>query len=197
MPGLRLSPPGVKVERDRRPRWIGDYSFFKTNAETLPIACLSAMQYGQALDRLIREILYADPAQGYVYLLKADVSDGFYLIGLRPTDAPKMGLIYPSRKEEDQRVSITLTLPMGCKNSPPLFCTATETVADLANEALRTHQLSKQHLLDIRAEAVEPPPAPLLTQEHAALTRDPYLLRPSAKLLAYVDVFVDNFLRLA
>ena len=26
--GLWLSPPGVKVERDWRPRWLGDYSFF-------------------------------------------------------------------------------------------------------------------------------------------------------------------------
>ena len=94
-------------------------------------------------------------------------------------------------------VAIPLTLPMVWKNSPPLFCTATETVADLANEALRTHQPSKQHLLYIRAEAVEPSPAPLFIQEHANLTRDPYLQRPNAKLLAYVDVFVDNFLGLA
>ena len=94
-------------------------------------------------------------------------------------------------------IAIPLTLPMGWKNSPPLFCTATETVADLANEDLRTHQPSKQHLLDNRAEAVEPPPAPLLTQEHANLTRDPYLQRPNAKLLAYVDVFVDEFLGMA
>ena len=100
LPGLRLSPRGVKVERDQRPRWLGDYNYFKTNAETLPVACLSAMQYGRALDRLIREIVYADPALGYVYLLKADVSDGFYLIGLRPEDAPKLGLILPSGKEE-------------------------------------------------------------------------------------------------
>ena len=49
-----------------------------------PVACLSAMQYGRALDCLIREIVYADPALGYVYLLKADVSDGFYRIWLRP-----------------------------------------------------------------------------------------------------------------
>ena len=28
LPGLRLSPPGVKVEPDRRPRWLGNYSFF-------------------------------------------------------------------------------------------------------------------------------------------------------------------------
>ena len=84
LPGLKLSPPGVKVERDRRPHWIGDYSYFKTNADTFPIACLSAMQYGRALDCLIREIVYADPALGYVYLLKADVSDGFYRIWLCP-----------------------------------------------------------------------------------------------------------------
>ena len=100
LPRLRLSPLGVKVERDRRPCWLGDYIYFKTNSETLPIACLSAMQYGRALDSLIREIVYADPALVYIYLLKADASDGFYLIGLRPEDAPKLGLILPSGKEE-------------------------------------------------------------------------------------------------
>ena len=68
---------------------------------------------------------------------------------------------------------------------------------DLAKKDLRNHQPSKQHLLDNGAEAIEPPPAPLLTQEHAKLTRDPYLNRPNAKLLAYVDVFVGDFLGLA
>ena len=28
LPGLRLSPPGVKLERDRWPRWLINYSFF-------------------------------------------------------------------------------------------------------------------------------------------------------------------------
>ena len=121
----------------------------------------------------------------------------FYCIGLRPEDAPKLGLILPSDKEEEPMVTIPLSLHMGWKNSPPLFCTATETVADLANKALRTHQPSKQHQLDNRVEAIEPTPAPLITQEHAELTRDPYLRQPNAKLLAYVDVFVENFLGLA
>ena len=94
-------------------------------------------------------------------------------------------------------VAIPLTLPMVWKNSPPLFCTATETVADLANETLRSHQPSKQHQLSDRAEVIDPPPAPTLTQEHSLLTCGPYLWRPKAKLLAYVDVFVDDFLRLA
>ena len=106
---------------------------FKTIAETFPIACLSAIQYGRALDCLIQNIVYVDPELGYVYLLKADVSDGFYHIGLRPKDAPMLGLIFPSGKEEEQMVPIPLTLPMEWKKSPPFFCTATETVADLAN----------------------------------------------------------------
>ena len=62
LPGLRLIPPGVKVEQDRRPCWIGNYSYFKTNAKTIPVACLSVMQYGWVLDRLLHEIVFADPA---------------------------------------------------------------------------------------------------------------------------------------
>ena len=82
---------------------------------------MSAIQYGRALDRLIREIVYADPALGCVYLLKADVSDGFYRIGLRPTDAPKLGMNVPSDKEEEQMEAIPLTLPMGWKNPHRYF----------------------------------------------------------------------------
>ena len=71
---------------------------------------------------------------------------------------------------------------------------ATETLAGLANESLRSHQPSKPHKLDDRAEVIVPSLAPPLAQENAKLTRDPYLRRPKAKLLAYVDVFVDDFL---
>ena len=186
-PGLRLSPPGVKVEREQIPPWLGDYSYFKTNAKTIPVACLSAMQYGRALDSLIRKIVYVDPALGYIYMLKADVSDGFYLIGLRPEDAPKLGLIFPSGKMEEPMVAIPLKLPMGWKNFPHLFCTATETVAYLANKSLRSRQPSKPHKLDDRAEAIALPPPPPLSQEHPQLTWDPYLRR-------HMDVFIDDFL---
>ena len=94
--GLGLIPPGVKEERDRRPRWLGNYSYYNLNAENSPIAALSAMKYGRALDGLIREVVTADSTLGPVYVLKADVSDGFYLIGLKPTDAPKLGLVFLS-----------------------------------------------------------------------------------------------------
>ena len=135
LPELTLSPPGVKVEKVRRPRWLVNYSYYKTNSKTLTLACLSARQYGRELDRLIHEIVFVDPSLVIVYLLKTDVSDGFYHIGLLLEDAPKLGLIFPSGTDADPMVATPLTLPMGWKNSPPLFCTDTETVVDLTNEA--------------------------------------------------------------
>ena len=69
LPGLKLIPPGVKVEREQIPPSLGDYSYLKNNAKAIPVTCFSAMQYGQALEHLIREIVYADPARGYVYML--------------------------------------------------------------------------------------------------------------------------------
>ena len=197
LPGLRLSLPGVKVERDRRLRWLRDYSYYKTNAKNLPVACLSVIQYSRALDRLIRDIVFSDLALRPVYILKMDVLDGFYRIGVRPEDAPKLGLIFPSGAYKEPMVATPLTLPMGWKNPPPVLCTATEMVADLANESLRSPQPIRPHKLDNRAESVAPPPAPPLAKKHAQLTCDPYLRRTNAKLLAYVDVFVDNFLGLA
>ena len=44
---------------------------------------------------------------------------------------------------------------------------------------------------------VAPPSAPPLAEEHAKLTRDPYLRLPKAILLAYVDLFADEFLGMA
>ena len=85
--GVAVDPPGVKIERDCRPLWLGDYSFNPINAETLPICDFSAMQYGRCLDRLLREIVYADPKLGLVHMIKADVSNSFYRMGLRPSDA--------------------------------------------------------------------------------------------------------------
>ena len=125
------------------------------------------------------------------------MSYGFYRIGLRPEDAPKPGHIFPSGADEEPMVDIPLTLPMVWKNSPPLFCMATENVADLENEALRSHQTSKIHKLDQREEAVASLTAPPLAKEHTQPIRDLYLRKNNAKLLAYLDVFVDNFMGLA
>ena len=80
----------MKEERDRRDRVIIDYSYSKVNQETLPLVATDAMQFGHALDRILRQILLANPAYGPVQLMKIDISDGFYRVNLNINDIPKL-----------------------------------------------------------------------------------------------------------
>ena len=154
LPGLRISPPGVVPQRDRRPRWIVDYSFSGVNAETLAIAAVDSMQFGHALDRILREILLSDPALGPVQMLKVDISDGFYRVNMNIEDIPKLGVAFPTEPGQEKLVAFPLVLPMGWKNSPPIFTTATETIADLANQRLSSHIRPPPHKMDDAAETV-------------------------------------------
>ena len=86
---------------------------------------------------------------------------------------------------------------MGWKNSPPIFYTAIETVADLANPALRCNTPTLPHNLDEMAGAIVREAPSTLQPAPTGMTRDPYLRWANAKLSAYVDVLVDNFLGLA
>ena len=56
--GLMLISPRVKEEQNRNLKYLSDYSFSTINDEYLPIVALSIMQYGQALYRLLREVVY-------------------------------------------------------------------------------------------------------------------------------------------
>lgn len=197
-----------------------DYSFWGINEETLPLAALESMQFGLALDRILREILLANPEFGPVNLMKVDLSDGFYRIGLNTGDIPKLGVAFPTEPGEEPLVAFPLVLPMGWRNNPPIVSTATETIADLTNQRLLDPTPSQPHPLDERAEQVTPE-SPLLSpspdnsssNHKDALvnsiapnnlpsavsippTRDPSL-PTKPKPLSYIDVFVDDFLGLA
>ena len=142
LPGLRLSPPGVIDQRDRRPRWVGDYSFYGINNDTVPLAAVESMQFGSAFERFLRELLLANPEHGPIYLSKTDCSDGFYRMDLAPADVPKLGLLFPqegSVEADDQLVALPLVLPMGWTLSPAVFSTATETVADIPSVVPKSH----------------------------------------------------------
>lgn len=209
LPGLRISPPGVVPQRDRRPRWICDYSWSKVNEETIRLAPSEAMQFGNCLDRVLREILLADPAHGPVLLNKTDLSDGFYRICLNPADVPKLGVIYPSRPDQaEPLVALPLVLPMGWAESPPIFCGVTETIADLANHRLDDAQYQpRDHALDEAAAKVklDEPSSPSVdtTSRPSAiavdlpLDPDPSLRAARREALQYVDIFVDDFISAA
>jgi hypothetical protein len=173
LPGLRLSPPGVVPQRGRRPRWIVDYSWWKVNEETLPLAPKEAMQFGHALDRILRDILLADPKLGPIYLSKLDISDGFYRINLAIDDIPKLGVVFPVKEGEEPLVAFPLVLPMGWANSPPIFSAATETSADLANEAIQRGDAPPSHPLDDLAATLDDPVPQLVPTDGCAARSNP------------------------
>jgi hypothetical protein len=68
------------------PHTVVDYTFFGLNDDTVPIAPWDAMQFGiTLLPRLLCHGVLADPAHGsIIQLIKVDIADGFYRIGVRP-----------------------------------------------------------------------------------------------------------------
>ena len=188
---LRLSPLGVVPQRDRRPRTICDYSFFGINDETLAQAPADAMQFGRALQRILQRIHRANPRLGPVFLSKIDIADGFYRVWLKASDIPKLAILFPSREGEEQLVGLPLTLPMGWKESPPYFCSTTETAADLANNALSRNRDFPAHRLDKISESTSDNTDPV-KQPAPAPSNTPHYRKP----IRYWDVYVDDFIGL-
>ncbi|MGH7974087.1 MAG: hypothetical protein ACREBR_01075 [bacterium] len=202
LPNLRISPMGVVPQRDRRPRIIVDYTFSGVNADTVPLAPLEAMQFGKALHRLMRQLVEADPRHGPVYMCKVDIADGFYRIPLRDEDIPNLGVVLPVSPGENPLVAFPLTLPMGWLSSPPYFCTATETVADIANDNIRNRQSGSRHRLEEAASTILFPSAPVPTiplpppPNHHPI-QQPYHHHHRRAPLRSIDVYIDDFLGLS
>jgi hypothetical protein len=94
---------------------------------------MEAMQFGWSLEQILHEIFFANPAHGPVHMIKLDISDGFYRIGLNIDDISKLGVVFPTLPGNKPLIAFPLVVPMGWTNSPPIFSTATETIADIAN----------------------------------------------------------------
>ena len=78
LPNLKIAPPGVMPQRERRPRPIIDYSWYDINQTACPLAPHLAMQFGKGFQRVTQHIIYANPAHGPVLLMKIDLADGYY-----------------------------------------------------------------------------------------------------------------------
>lgn len=194
LPDLRLSPLGVVPQHERRPRLICDYTYYNVNQETVPLAPPEAMQFGHALQRVLQRVANANPRFGPVYLSKIDISDGFYRMRLTLQSILPLGLILPRWEGEEQMIALPLVLPMGWTESPPSFSSATETIADLANDALRHNTVPTFHRLASLANT-----CPIdYTIPTAPVVSPPLLPRCfSNNPVRYVDVYVDDLAGLA
>jgi len=210
LPNLRVSPMGVIPQPSRRPRTIVDYTWAGINADTLDWHPREAMQFGRALQRMLQDIVQADPRFGPVYLMKVDIADGFYRVAVNINDIPKLGVAFPVQPGETPLVGLPLTLPMGWQSSPPYFCVPTETITDVANTRVLRHRHPGPHHLDSVADTQPEPDAqphvqgasgvalPLVAVTLPTL-RDPMLgdSKHQRRKLGKFDVFVDDFIGLA
>ena len=203
LPKLRISPMGAVPQRERRPRIIVDYSFSNVNQEAAKGAPPEAMQLGRALNRILYRIVTADPAEGPVYLMKLDLADGFYRVPLRDSDIPLLGVAFPVAPGEPPLVAMPLVLPMGWTESPPYFCSATETIADLANDVAHSTWSPPPHPLEAAAATapvaetalmltVPAPPSPQLPLQRPVPVPTSVWARRHRRPLRYADVFVDD-----
>ena len=177
---LRISPLGVVPQRDRRPRPIVDYTFSGVNEATVKLAPPESMQFGKALDRIIQKAAEANPRHGIVNLSKYDLADAFMRVGLAPSMILKLAVAVPTTSpDEDPLIAVPMVLPMGWMESPPAFCTVTETIADLANAKIAQGYIPAPYH---RHEAVANtmPEQPTMTEclqyspDHHTVTGDAY-----------------------
>ena len=117
LPGLCLLPPRIVSQRGCCPRWICAYSWCGANGDTLPLSAMEAIQFGWSLKRILCEILFSNPAHGPVHMIKLDISDGFYWIGLNIDDIPKLGVVFPTLLGEEPLIAFPLVLQIALPSS--------------------------------------------------------------------------------
>jgi hypothetical protein len=157
------------------------------------------MQFGRALERFLNKIIHTDPHFGPIKTLKVDMANGFYQVWVRIRDIPKLGITFPSLDGEEPPIAFPLCLPMGWTESPPYFCSATKTVADLANMCILKWRPLALHKLEAQAdsppdnELAYPIATPITPVTGLPTLQDPMIGHITC-MLAYINVFVDDFI---
>ena len=129
---VRISSPGVVPQRHRKPRTICNLTHSGVNEETFNLTHPEAMRFGTALWQLLFQIYYADPKWGPIYMSKTDIKDGFYNVCVNSNGVKKFGIVLPAKPGQEPLILFFLGLPMRWVSSPPVFCVATEAIADVA-----------------------------------------------------------------
>ena len=71
---------------------VVDHSWFPINSLTEAYPWPEVMQFGGTLNQILYRVRHADPRHGPVCTLKLDVTDGFYCMQLKPSDAAKLSV---------------------------------------------------------------------------------------------------------
>ena len=195
-PELKISPIAMVPHKSRPYRAILDLSFpvklsteveqKSVNAATLKTAPRQAIdQIGHSLSRIIHAFATADP-KAKIFMAKWDIKDGFWRLDCRTGEEWNFCYVLPNI---DPNAPIELVVPtslqMGWVESPPYFCTASETARDVA------------------AQYAETPMDSLPNHKFLSLTNksDDFLALPESatpsKFQYLVEVYMDDYIAAA
>ena len=194
-PELKVSPIAMIPHKSRPYRAILDLSYSvklspnesipSVNSTTIKTAPKGAIdQLGHSLQRLIYAFAVAED-DAKIFMAKWDIKDGFWRLDCRAGEEWNFAYVLPSSHGSDPILVIPTSLQMGWIESPPYFCTASETARDVAAQYANMPVGSL-------------PPHKFL---HHTQTHEDYKTLPMSTehedLYYMLEVFVDDFIQLA
>ena len=143
-PQLKISPIAMIPHKSRLFRAILDLSFPvklkdgtivpSVNDGTTKTAPRGAIdQIGHALQRIIHAFAAAD-TDAKIFMAKWDIKDGFWRLDCEQGEEWNFAYVLPPRAGIPTQLVIPTSLQMGWIESPPYFCTASETARDVAEQ---------------------------------------------------------------
>ena len=193
---IKLSPIACIAHKSRAFRVILDLSYrlwFKgakipsvNEATKLQSPQKAMAELGNVLRRIIHILCENYDVELPFKFAKVDIKDGFWRLAVSEEDAWHFCYqIPPKSKDEpldDRLIVVPTALAMGWAESPPFFCTATETGRDVIERLFNSHL----------GQLPEHPSEHLMVREdiQAPIVQDTF----KDKLLQFIEVYVDDFI---
>jgi hypothetical protein len=103
----------------------------------------SVKEIRKVLPRLL-QYMHDTPPGLHILFSKLDISDGLWRLIVQLANSFNFAYVLPQPNGEPIRIVVPSALQMGWVESPPLFCTVTESARDLTQHLVE-HQVSLPH----------------------------------------------------
>jgi hypothetical protein len=159
---LKISPIAMIPHKSRKFRAILDLSFNlynkgtkhpSVNENTNKLAKSEAMaQLGKSITRIVSTLAKNHNIKKPFKFAKLDIKDGFWRMAVNNESAWNFCYVLPSKAKDQHIDDITIVVPnslqMGWCESPPFFCSGTETARDIIDSLIIADIALPQHAFE-------------------------------------------------
>ena len=191
-PKLKLSPVAMIPHKSKKFRCILDLSFTlhkngqryaSVNETTARLSKQESMtQLGSSLQRIVAILANNKSKNTPFKFTKLDIKDGFWRMAVNDEEAWNFCYVLPSLKPtqtmDDIEIVVPNSLQMGWCESPPLFCSGSETARDVIEKIQKTY-------LQLPTHKFEEAMLKEATSNNTSYTKNSSTL---------TEVFVDDFI---